>query len=146
MKRILSIFVLLAGSIHAQTVLSGTVNGSGTAVIGGIGTGIVLTSITISPANPVVSFVGNQSFTAQGTYSNSTNADITSLAAWSSSNTGVATNVGPDFTCVARGTITVTANYQSVNGTTTLGCQSPTFSPQGTGNVKIGRASCRERV
>ena len=128
LKRILFL-VLFCGQLFPQTTLNGSASASGVVSLGTAGTGVALVSITISPQNPVISYVSQQSFTANGTYSNSTSGDVTNLATWTSSNPAVATNVGPNFQCVARGSVTVTASYQGVNGTTTLTCQSPTMSP-----------------
>ncbi len=129
--------ILLAVACVGQTSLSGTVNLSGQVIVGGVGTQIVLTSISINPPNPIIPSDGSQAFTASGTYSDGSTADLTGLATWSSSNTSVATNTGPNYQCVARGNATVIAMYQSVQGTTNLGCQSPSFTPLGT--VSVGQ-------
>ncbi len=128
---------LLAIACAGQTNLSGPVVVSGNTIIGGVGSLITLSSITVAPPNPVIPSNASQSFTASGLYSDGSSIDLTGLATWSSSNTAVATNSGPNFQCVARGNVAVIATYLSVQGTTTLGCQSPSFTP--TGTVSVGQ-------
>ena len=54
--------------------------------------GPTLSSIAVTPAAPASLSVGaNQQFTATGTYSDSSSADITSQVTWNSSDTGIAT-------------------------------------------------------
>lgn len=116
---------------------TGTISGSGVVTIGGAGMQSTLQSITVSPSNPIIPYTASQGFTASGIYSFGSPQNLTSVATWTSSNSTVATNMGSgaSFQCVARGTVTISATYQSVTGTTTLGCQSPTFTPMGTQNV-----------
>lgn len=130
----------LAGT--SGTSLSGIVGVSGNTCIGCTGESVVLDSISISPSNPVVCFTCSQLFSATGTYSNGSVSSVTSLATWTSSNPSVATSEGNgSYQCVARGTVTVSAAYSSVTGSTTLNCQSPTFSPMGTVNVSQSGSS-----
>lgn len=135
---VISVVVLAQTSV----ILSGQPSATGTATIGGIGTAVVLTAISVAPPNPAIPYNAAQSFTALGTYSNGSSADVTgSPTVWTSSNAGVATNSGQNFQCVARGVVTVSAVQAGVTGTTTLTCQSPTFTPQGTVNVPQGFSS-----
>jgi uncharacterized protein YjdB len=89
-----------------------------------------LTSIQISPANPTVAAGNGESFTAQGTFSNNTMRDVTSLVTWSSSNTQVAT-IGPRGQAVTfiQGTSTISAAFTTphgvVTGSTTLTVSAP---------------------
>ena len=72
--------------------------------------------------NAVVGFVANNG------------SNLTTLAAWTSSdNTVATTSQNGNYQCLKNGTITVTASVTNpnVSGTTTLTCQSPTFVPQG---------------
>lgn len=79
-----------------------------------------LTSIAVTPATPSVFIGGTRQFTATGTYSDSTTADITTSVTWSSSNAAVATIGSTGLaTGVAVGTTTITATL-GVSGTTTL--------------------------
>jgi hypothetical protein len=67
-----------------------------------------LSSIAIAPASPASLAVGStQAFTASGTYSDGSKADITSKVTWASDTTGTATI---DSTGLATGVATGTAN------------------------------------
>ena len=81
----------------------------------------VLQSITISPSNPSVLSISRTTFTATGTYTNGTTADITALAAWGSSNTDIAPNPTAGATTTsAQGTTSISATLNGVTGATTL--------------------------
>jgi hypothetical protein len=140
--RLTILLLLLSVSASSQINIGGTSSVTGTVSLGGIGTAVVLTSVVISPSVANVSYVGSQSFTALGTYTDSSLQDVTATATWTSSNTGIANNLGiaanpgsSKFQCISRGTVTITATLNGVSGIATLTCQSPTFSPQGTINV-----------
>jgi uncharacterized protein YjdB len=79
----------------------------------------VLQSITLYPSNPTIPQLGQTTkFIALAVYSPpSNNNDLTSIAAWASSNTAIATvnSVGL-ATAVACGSTTITAEYQGVIG------------------------------
>lgn len=81
-----------------------------------------LTSIKISPVRASIAPGTTQQFTATGRYSDGTTADITSQAAWTSSNASIAsfdTTAGL-ATANAEGDVTVTATVGSVSAGTTL--------------------------
>ena len=90
-----------------------------------------LVSITVTSPNPSTAIGTNVQFTATGTYSDNTKADLTQATGltWSSSNPLIATianrpppkNAGL-ATLVSAGTVTITATAQqgTVIGTTTL--------------------------
>lgn len=87
---------------------------------------VSLSSIAITPANKSITTRDTQQFTATGTYSNSTTADISSSVTWTSSDTTVATmNSSGQATAVSTGTTTITANSGGISGTTTLTVTSP---------------------
>lgn len=139
-------FVVPASS--GNTTISGGTSVSGVATLGGVGTATVVNEVDVSPPNPAIPFSGSIGFTANAVYTDGSSADVTSSATWTSSNTSVATNVASctnpgcaNFQCLARGTVTVQASFSGVNGTTTLSCQSPTFTPQGTINVAQSSSS-----
>jgi DNA-binding beta-propeller fold protein YncE len=86
-----------------------------------------LISITITPLNELLAIGGTLQFTAIGTYSDGSTANITNSVNWSSSNTsavmigdrtGLATGVG-------TGSTTITVNSDNIISTTTL-----TIKPQ----------------
>jgi hypothetical protein len=85
-------------------------------------TSATLSSISITPANPIIPVGLKQQFAAMGTFSDGTSYDITSQVTWSSSDTskvyvssgGLATNLK------YAGTVTITATKGSISGSTTL--------------------------
>ncbi|MDO8577851.1 MAG: Ig-like domain-containing protein, partial [Dehalococcoidales bacterium] len=81
-----------------------------------------LTSIVITPASPSNLAIGaTQQFTATGTYSNNTTANITSLVTWASSNTSIATISAAGLaTGVAVGNTTIVAALLGVNSTAVI--------------------------
>ena len=114
-----------AGLATAQAVGTTSI----TATLGGInGTTSVtviapsLTSITVSPATATIMVGGTRPFTAQGTYSDRSTADLTNSVTWSSSNTTVlsvsnATATRGQATGKAVGTANVQASLSGVTGT-----------------------------
>ena len=80
-----------------------------------------LVSIAVTPANPSVVVGATQQFTATGTYSDASTADLTGDVTWASSPTAVATiTAGGLATGVAEGTTTISATLGAVVGSTTL--------------------------
>jgi uncharacterized protein YjdB len=80
-----------------------------------------LVSIAVTPAAQSVLVNATQQFTATGTYSDSSHADISSTVTWSSSDTTLATiNAAGLATGVAAGNVTVQAAQGSIHGSTTL--------------------------
>ena len=99
-----------AGSVSASTLL--TVNPATTAV---------LNSIAVNPANPSLLAGSPLQFTATGTYSDNSTQDLTNAAAWTSSNTSVASiNSTGLASGLTTGATMIGATFQSVNGSTTL--------------------------
>jgi autotransporter passenger strand-loop-strand repeat protein len=80
-----------------------------------------LVSITVTPSNSTATAGGTVSFTATGTFSNSTTQVLVSGVSWSSSNQAAATinSSGVAMTLTA-GTTTITATDNGVSGSTTL--------------------------
>lgn len=91
---------------------------------GGGSSAVTLSSIAVTPATPSITVAADQQFTATGTYSDGTTADLTASAVWSSSDTAVATVVGTSglATAVAAGTATITATDSggTVSGNTVM--------------------------
>src|SRR5438874_4956331 len=78
-------------------------------------------SIAVTPANPAIAKGTTQQFTATGTYSNGRAQDMTSSAAWMSSNPAVATiTAGGLASGAAPGTSQISASLGGVPGSTTL--------------------------
>jgi Predicted glycosylase len=82
---------------------------------------VSLSSITVTPSNPTIASGSAQQFTATGTYSDSSQSDITTSVVWSSSNTSVATiNSTGLASSLSAGTSTITATVGAVSGDTVL--------------------------
>ena len=80
-----------------------------------------LVSLAITPANPAIAKGTNLQFTVTGTFSDNTTQDLTTQAAWNSSNTGAVTiNASGLAASVAAGSTTITAASGSISGSTTL--------------------------
>ena len=83
--------------------------------------GPTLTSIALTPADPTIPKGTTQQFSATGTYTDATTADVTSLVTWSSSDTAVATISSAGLASgLATGSSTVRATSGSVSGSTSL--------------------------
>jgi hypothetical protein len=114
----------------ATTIAAGTTTitasfggSSGTAIL--TVTNATLVSIAITPVNPTMAKNTQLQFIATGTFSDGTQADITTVATWTSSNTNAATisnqaGLQGDATGIAAGTTTIAATYQGKTGSTTL--------------------------
>ena len=99
------------------TATQGPVSASTTLIV----TAPALTAITVTPANPTIAKGSSQQFTATGTYSDGSTADLTTSVIWWSSNTNVAPiTTGGSATGNARGHAKISAAYGPVTGSTTL--------------------------
>ena len=87
----------------------------------------VLRVITVTPNAPLG--IGSRSqlqFTATGTYSDNTVQDLTTMVAWTSSDTSIATvsntpgSIGM-ITAVSRGYCSISATFGNVSGSTIIG-------------------------
>lgn len=82
-------------------------------------TAATLVSIAITPTSPSIIVGNTQAFVAIGTYSDSSTANITSLATWNSASSGVATiNSSGVATGVGSGTSAITATMSAVTSNT----------------------------
>ncbi|MGO9211040.1 MAG: N,N-dimethylformamidase beta subunit family domain-containing protein [Terriglobales bacterium] len=80
-----------------------------------------LVSIAVTPANPTLQITNTQPFTATGTYSDGSTANITSQVTWTSSNTGVASiNSTGLATAVAGGSANMIATLGNTSGSSTV--------------------------
>ncbi len=85
-----------------------------------------LTSITVNPATPSVALGLSQQFSAKGTYSDGSTKDLSAVAAWSSSPTGIATLSSSGLaSSIAQGATTVSATLTGVVGSATLSVGPP---------------------
>lgn len=92
-----------------------------------------LVSIGVTPANPTVAAGSTEQFNATGTYSDGSTQSLTTHVTWSSSNTGKAvisnsSNSNGLATTLAAGSVTISAAYEGVTGSTTLAITSATLA------------------
>lgn len=128
-KRLSGFVAVLAIVAVAVSLLAASVSGTGayfvasqTGSINGNTAGSTLTRITVTPANPKIAAGKNQQFTATGTYSNGTTADLTASVTWASSSPAVATIGAATGLAhgVSFGTSTISATLGAVSGHTLL--------------------------
>jgi len=93
----------------------------------------ILQSIAVAPANStVVGFPITVNFTATGTYSDGTTADVTSTATWNSSLPNIATiSANGVASTVAAGTTSISATLGSITGNTNLTVSALTINATG---------------
>lgn len=88
-----------------------------------------LASIAISPASSSIPVNTTQQFTATGTYSDGSSADITPLVAWSSSHTNIATvNAGGLVNAIAAGSTNISASLAGISQSTPLTVTAPALA------------------
>jgi len=110
---------LATGVAEGTTTITATLDGiSGSASLEVAA--ITLVSIAVTPESASILIGETQQFTAMGTYSDDSTADITAEAAWTSSDTAVATVEGGLATGVALGTATITATLDGISGSAAL--------------------------
>jgi len=90
--------------------------GSVDATVGG-GT---IVSVTLSPPSATLAVGGTQPFAATANLSDGSMCDVTGIASWQSSATGVAAVSFGVTTAIASGGATITASEEAVSGTATL--------------------------
>lgn len=102
------------------------------AACGGSGAGsslpVTLQSIKVTASSNSVPAGLSLQFKAVAAYSDGSSQDLTSSAAWSSSNTGVATVAGGLATAKAQGSVTITATSGQVSGGANLSVTAPTVT------------------
>ncbi len=81
-----------------------------------------LTAISVAPPTPTVLVGATQQFTANGSYSDSTSFNLTSLVSWQTSDSSVATvnSAGLATAVSAPGTAIISASYRGVLGSTAM--------------------------
>jgi trimeric autotransporter adhesin len=95
----------------------------------GGGDSVQLTSVGVTPENPVILIGTTQQFTAIGSFSGAPSGDMTAKAVWSSSNQTVATiGINGLARGLTAGTAIITATVGDVSGGTTLTVTSATLS------------------
>ena len=107
----------LAAGQSLITATSGAISNSALLTV----SAALLTGITVTPANPLLSLGSTQQFTATGTYSDGSTQDLTDTASWISSNSNVASLGATGLaSALAVGSTSVSASFQSLTGSTTL--------------------------
>ena len=115
----------LAASVAAGsttiTATFGSISGSTSLTV----TAATLVSIAITPADPGIAKGTAKQFTATGTYSDNSTQNLTNMAIWTSSATGVATisNAAGSqglATSIAAGSTTITATSAGISASTSL--------------------------
>ncbi len=104
---------------------------------------ISLTSIVVTPVNPIVAVGLTQQFAATGIYSDNTTQDITNSSLWSSSDTTKVTIGGiwnqtwtpGKATAVSAGMATITATYGAVSASTVMTIVTATIGTVATGST-----------
>jgi uncharacterized protein YjdB len=108
------------------TAQSGTLQATATLKVSAAASN--LASIAISPAAPSMAVNSSLQFTATGTYSDGSSADLTTLVAWASSSTVTATIASKGaVAAVAPGTTNISASFAGVSQSTTLTVTAPTI-------------------
>lgn len=112
----------LATAVKAGTVMiSAVFTGAPTASTSLTVTAITLQSITVTPLNTSATAGTKVQYTATGSYSDGSTANITTSVTWSSSKTSVATIQSSGLaSAVGAGTATIKATSSSVSGSTSL--------------------------
>lgn len=109
---------LATGVSHGMTSITASLGPIHNSVVLTVNT--ILQSITVTPSNPAITYPNTQQFTATGHYNDSTTADLTSTATWTSGTPSVATiNSSGLLTPVSTGTTLVTATQSAISGNTT---------------------------
>ena len=99
----------------------GAVNGSATVTV----TNAMLTSITVSPANPIIAKDTTVDLTASGVFNDGTNQDLTDQVTWESAAAAVATVASGGATPGrvrgnSAGTAVISARFGTITGSTTV--------------------------
>ena len=107
----------LAPGTSTISATLGAVSGSTTLTV----TAATLQSIAVTPANPSIAAGASQQFSATGTYSDASTANVTGSVTWASATPAVATiNATGLATGLAPGTHSISATLGAVSGSTTL--------------------------
>ena len=121
---------VLAGTLSVTATLSGITGKAAITV-----TAAAMTSIAITPAQPIMQQGVSRNFQATASYADGTTGDVTLQATWASSSTATATvtssSTGVVVKAIAAGTTTISATVGTVRGSTTVTVTSPTLASIG---------------
>lgn len=133
-RNILLGLVLSGLAVAQSTSIKGSLTVKGAVDLGPLDVGVSLVSISIQPLTPTQVVPNSVTFTASGTFSDGSSADVTAQVTanngWSAIGTGV-TNNGNIFTCNQATTVVVQAQIAFLTTNTTLTCLSIQIQPQG---------------
>jgi trimeric autotransporter adhesin len=110
---------LLTGAGAGTANITATLNGI-TGQVAVTITNAVLVSVAVTPVDRQLAKGLTLQFTATGTYSDATTADLSATAAWASSDTGVASMNGRVATAVTEGDTVISATQDGIAGQTDL--------------------------
>lgn len=117
-----------AGSATITATLSG-VSGKASVAVASSTPPPTLSSIAVTPASVSIKVGATQQFTATGTYSDGTTANITTAVTWTSSSAAVATiNAAGSATGAGAGSATITASLSGVSGKASLAVTSASLT------------------
>lgn len=124
--------VTAVGAVNTTANISATIGGVSGQVTATV-LAPVLSSIAVTPSNSSLAKGLSRQFIAVGTYSDSTTSDLTSTAAWASTDSSIASvsNVSGSkglASALNIGSITVSATVESVTGQTVLDVVAATLS------------------
>lgn len=116
---------IATGVAYGSTTIKGTCGCYDSSVTLTVGSqSVTLTSITVTPSGQSIKVASTQQYTAMGTYSNSTTANISTSVTWSSSDQTVITISSTGLaTAKGTGSATIMATSGSVTGSTTVTVQ-----------------------
>lgn len=110
------------------TITDNAANSPQTVALGGRGSIATLVSIAVTPSPASIALGASQQFTATGTYSNGSTANLTASAVWTSSLPLVASiAAGGIATSVSQGATTISATSGAIIGSSTLTVTPPTL-------------------
>lgn len=117
--------VVTGNAVGTATITASVNNGTAYGVTSGTGaiavTAATLNNISVAPPTMSIAPGAMTTFTATGTFSDSTTGNVSGSVAWSSSNTAVATVDGSGIaTGVGAGSCTITASANGISNIATL--------------------------
>jgi hypothetical protein len=130
-----------AGSRSATVSVDDNASGSPRLfAVQGTGIPVVLTSVVISPISPSVVSGSQLQLSAQGTYSDGSQKDVTGVATWTSSDSEVATVQQGLTTGVRAGRAAITAALGKAKGRVSLGVEYQILFSMQPGTTPVSKA------
>jgi len=121
--------VAIGSSVGTATISAQSGGLHGTATLKVATAAANLVSISVSPTASSIPVNTSQQFSATGSYSDGSSADITNVVSWSSSATATATITSSGMvTAVAAGTTNISASFAGVSQSTSLAVTAPSIA------------------